>query len=136
MLATIVHVCVSGDQISAGSTAMSTPTASVVVPPPVTSTSPSGRTVSVWYVRANAMGGVCCQRCDGPVISLTYVVATEGATGSSGWYERPALRILPGRYIAALPPSTGSGSTTVHVCVATSRTCEMIGCSDVEAAST
>src|SRR6185437_7759601 len=49
-------------------------------------------------------------------MSSTYVVFEEGP---EPWLSvaLPAFMILPGRYIAELPPSTTLGSTTDHVWV-------------------
>src|SRR6185369_11368040 len=52
MAASVLQVSVAGDHSSAASTALLTPSASVVGPPPVASTVPSGSSVSVWKVRA------------------------------------------------------------------------------------
>ena len=69
-------------------------------------------------------------------MSSTNVVAVEGITGWSGSTERPDFRILPGAYIAELPPSTAVGSTTDQVCVAMLSTRLTIGASVLAAAST
>src|ERR1043165_4624975 len=125
-----------GDHSSAASTALSTPSASVLGPPPVASTLPSGSSVSVWKVRAKFMGAVERHVGAGWFISSTNVVAVEGITGWSGSTERPDFMILPGAYITELPPSTAFGSTTDQVCVEMSSTRLTIGASVVAAAST
>src|SRR6185503_1122825 len=81
MLASVRQLSVTGDQSSAASTALFTPTASVFGPPPVESTVPSGNSVSVWKVREKTMGGVSRHRGVGWFMSSTYVVAVDGITG-------------------------------------------------------
>src|SRR3954469_10428465 len=136
MLASVVQVSVAGDQSSTASTALSTPSASVFGPPPVTRTAPSGSNVSVWKVRAKFIGAVCRHLGVGWFMSSTNVVAVDGITGWSGSTERPDFMILPGAYITELPPSTAVGSTTDQVWVAMSSTRLTIGASVVAAAST
>src|SRR4051812_44855807 len=104
MLASVVQVSVAGDQSSGASTALSTASASVVGPPPVARTVPSGSSVSVWNVRAKFIGAVCRHLGVDWVISSTNVVAVDGITGWSGSTDRPDFMILLGAYITELPP--------------------------------
>ena len=123
MAAIVAHDFVTGDHSSAGPMAPSRPTASVVSPPPVTRTCPSGKSVRLWYARGKAIGAVSCQdRGAGLVMSRTYVVSADGTTGTSESKFVPLFMIWPGRYMTALPPATATGSTIDHVCVARSRT--------------
>src|SRR3989442_12423807 len=108
----------------------------VVTPPPTISAEPSGRRVSVPYVRWNVIGVMACQSGDGCVMSMMYAVAAEGTVGMSGSVDVPAFSTLPGRYITALPPSTAAGSTTVHGWLWRSSTRLTIGYSAVLAPST
>src|SRR5262249_9232735 len=136
MLAIVVHVSVTGDQSSAWLTAPLTPTASVVTPPPVARTVPSGKIVRVWKVRGKTMAAVARHAGEGLVMSRTNVVGSEANTGMSGSVEVPVFTTLPGRYIAELPPSTATGSTTDQVCVARSSTWLTMASSAVLAART
>jgi hypothetical protein len=53
---------------------------------------------------------------------MMYAVLADGSSTQgpkSAKYELPALRILPGAYMTALPASSGRESIVVQVCVAT-----------------
>src|SRR5437879_1972340 len=116
MAAMVDHVSVADDHSSASYTAWARSTPSVVRPPPTTSTVPSGRMVRLWWPRGKAIGAVSRHAGEGWVMSMTHVWLTAGALGRSTSAGLPDLTTRPGRYIAALPPPTGTGSTTVHVC--------------------
>src|SRR3954470_21290858 len=73
--AAVVHVSVSGFQISAGSTAFERSVPSDVVMPPLASTVPSGSSLRLWYVRARFIGAVQRQLGLGWPMSITAVPA-------------------------------------------------------------
>src|SRR5262249_52608648 len=115
MDAMVVHVSLVGDHSSAASAALGSSLVSVVWPPPVTSTVPSGHSVRMCYARSKGMGGVSRQRAGFCVRSSTYVVPCEDVYGGSvSPFEVPDLRIFQGWYIAELPPSSTAGSIVVQ----------------------
>jgi hypothetical protein len=121
MRAIVVHVFVVGDQISASYTAVEKFAGSVVVPPPVARTCPSGKIVKFRKDLGNAIVPAVCQAGEAWVMSSTYAVAAEGNPGLSA-VAVPALMTLPGRYIAALWPSKTLESTVFQVWALRSRT--------------
>ena len=105
---------VSGSHISVGNRPVVSSTPSVVRWPPVLSTLPSGRTVSVWNDRRYFIGAASCQAGDDAVMSIFAARLVVVRPGNSGSDQVPDLRILPGRYMTALMPSIGLMPTSVH----------------------
>jgi hypothetical protein len=75
--ATVVHVSVSGFQISAGRTAFVRSVPSESVMPPLARTVPSGSRVIFWYERGKFIAAVERHDGDGALMSITAVCAPE-----------------------------------------------------------
>src|SRR3954452_14634288 len=87
---------------------------SSVLPPPVTSTVPSGSNVVLWKARGAAIDATWRHAGDAWVVSRTNAVdAALPAVPLSA--AVPDFRILPGWYIAALWPSRTTASSVDHV---------------------
>src|SRR5271169_3522746 len=117
MEARSVQVWLVGDQSSAGKMALAVSVAAVVGPPPVARTVPSGRSVSVWYVRGYFIAAVACQVGEDCVMSNREAMVDEFRVAVSGSTEVPVFRNFPVRYMTELPPSTAAPPTAVHFCV-------------------
>ena len=76
--------------------------------------------VRLLYARGYAMGAVWRHAGDGCVMSSTNVDVTEGLRANDGSEAVPDCSTFPGRYIAALEPSTTVGSTVAQVWAAMS----------------
>src|SRR5262245_43167626 len=118
----VAHVPEPGDQISAGNTALAVSMPSTRLPPPVTSTVPSGSDVRVWNARRNPMAPVGCHCGEGRVMSRTNAVFVAKAVETPTSAALPDFMSLPGWYCTTLWPSIERPSTTLHVWLARSRT--------------
>ena len=115
---TVVHVSVSGFQISAGSTDLERSSPSERELPPLASTVPSGSSVMLWYARPCDIGAVSRQAGVGALMSITAVrpfVSYASGPPKSGSAHVPDFMILFGRYITELCPSNGLVVTVDHV---------------------
>ena len=95
---------VSGDQISADLTAEVTAFTSEVVPPPTTSTFPSGSEVRLCCVRANAIDGTDCHVGDGKFMSMPEFGGVEDFPCESDNLRQVPFAVRQGFMFAAIEP--------------------------------